>query len=128
MNKFILKIAVLSALLFSIQYITFQQLSVELSTIYGVFYAFLIVITLLSHYLIMKQINKRPQLFVTYFMGLMTIKLFIALGIMLVAIWFNREDKFPLAITFMLLYFGYTFLSISSILPYLKNGKNTDNA
>ncbi|NBG65060.1 hypothetical protein [Acidiluteibacter ferrifornacis] len=128
MNKFILKIAVLSALLFSIQYITFQQLSVELSTIYGVFYTFLIVITLLSHYLIMKQINKRPQLFVTYFMGLMTIKLFIALGIMLVAIWFNREDKFPLAITFMLLYFGYTFLSISSILPYLKNGKNTDNA
>ena len=128
MNKFILKIAVLSALLFSIQYIAFQQLSVELSTIYGVFYAFLIVITLLSHYLIMKQINKRPQLFVTYFMGLMTIKLFIALGIMLVAIWFNREDKFPLAITFMLLYFGYTFLSISSILPYLKNGKNTDNA
>lgn len=128
MNKFILKIAVLSALLFSIQYIAFQQLSVQLSTIYGVFYAFLIVITLLSHYLIMKQINKRPQLFVTYFMGLMTIKLFIALGIMLVAIWFNREDKFPLAITFMLLYFGYTFLSISSILPYLKNGKNTDNA
>ncbi|MBR9833570.1 hypothetical protein GYB57_15605 [bacterium] len=128
MNKFILKIAVLSALLFSIQYIAFQQLSVQISTIYGVFYAFLIVITLLSHYLIMKQINKRPQLFVTYFMGLMTIKLFIALGIMLVAIWFNREDKFPLAITFMLLYFGYTFLSISSILPYLKNGKNTDNA
>lgn len=128
MNKFILKIAVLSALLFSIQYIAFQQLSVQFSTIYGVFYAFLIVITLLSHYLIMKQINKRPQLFVTYFMGLMTIKLFIALGIMLVAIWFNREDKFPLAITFMLLYFGYTFLSISSILPYLKNGKNTDNA
>lgn len=127
MNKFILKIAVLSALLFSIQYIAFQQLSVQISTIYGVFYAFLIVITLLSHYLIMKQINKRPQLFVTYFMGLMTIKLFIALGIMLVAIWFNREDKFPLAITFMLLYFGYTFLSISSILPYLKNGKNTDN-
>jgi len=128
MNKFILKIAVLSALLFSIQYIAFQQLSVQISTIYGVFYAFLIVITLLSHYLIKKQINKRPQLFVTYFMGLMTIKLFIALGIMLVAIWFNREDKFPLAITFMLLYFGYTFLSISSILPYLKNGKNTDNA
>ena len=128
MNKFILKMAVLSVLLFSIQYFAFQQLNIELSTIYGVFYAFLIVITLLSHYLIMKQINKRPQLFVTYFMGLMTVKLFIALGIMLVAIWFNREDKFPLAIAFMVLYFGYTFLSISSILPFLKNNKNSDNA
>lgn len=128
MNKFILKMAVLSVLLFSIQYFAFQQLNIELSTIYGIFYAFLIVITLLSHYLIMKQINKRPQLFVTYFMGLMTVKLFIALGIMLVAIWFNREDKFPLAITFMVLYFGYTFLSISSILPFLKNNKNSDNA
>tara|TARA_R110002049_G_scaffold82535_4_gene209956 strand:+ start:1986 stop:2216 length:231 start_codon:yes stop_codon:yes gene_type:complete len=75
----------------------------------------------------MKQLGKRPQLFVTYFMGSMIVKLFIALGIMLITIWFNREDKFPLAIAFMALYFSYTALSISSILPHLKSGKKADN-
>jgi len=128
MIKFILKLAVLSVLLFSIQYFSFQKLGLELTSLYGVFYGFLIFITLLTHWLMMKQMNNRPQLFVTYFMGLMTIKLFIALAIMLVVIWFNRADKIPLAVTFMLLYFGYTFLSIASILPHLKNGKKLDNA
>lgn len=127
MNKFILKLVVLSALLFSLQYAVFQKLQIELTSIYSIFYIFLIFITLISHRMIMKQIGKRPQLFVTYFMGLMTVKLFISLGIMLISIWVNRADKFPLAITFMGLYFSYTFLSISAILPHLKSGTKSDN-
>lgn len=128
MNKFILKLVVLSAFLFSLQFAVFQKLQIDLTLIYSLFYVFLMGITMISHLIIMKQIGKRPQLFVTYFMGSMTVKLFISLGIMLITIWFNREDKFPLAITFMGLYFSYTFLSISAILPHLKSGKKSDNA
>lgn len=127
MNKFIIKLAVLSALLFSLHYFSFERLGIQLTSLYALFYGFLILITLVSHVLIMKQLDKRPQLFVTYFMGSMTIKLFIALGLMLVVLWFNREDRVPLAIVFMVLYFAYTFLSISAILPNLKSGKKTDN-
>jgi cytochrome bd-type quinol oxidase subunit 1 len=118
--------SVLTVLLYTLQYFAFQHLGIEFTPIYYSFYGFLILATLLSHVLIMKQLDKRPQLFVTYFMGSMTVKLFFALAIMLLAIWFNRAEKYPLAIVFMVLYFAFTFLSISAILPHLNSGKNSD--
>lgn len=127
MIRFITKLTVLTILLFTLHYFAFQHLGIELTPIYYSFYGFLVFITLLSYMLVMKQIGKRPQLFVTYFMGSMTVKLFFALAIMLIAIWFNRDEKYPLAIVFMVLYFAYTFLSISAILPHLNSGKKSDN-
>ncbi len=120
MKKFFLLIAALTAILIVAQYFIFDVLQIPFSNLYYIFYGYLFVITLLIHKLLSSQINKRPQAFVTYFMGAMSVKLFLSLIIMLFVLWFNREIKIQLAVVFMILYLAYTFLSVMTILPKLK--------
>ena len=121
MAKFFRSIFLLTIFLIGAQFLVFDLLELTFIPIYASFYVILFGITLLSHKMLVNLKGKRPQLFVTYFMGAMTLKLFASLILMLIVLWFNREIKIQLATVFMILYLAYTAFSIISLLPHLKN-------
>lgn len=120
MKKFFLLITALTSVLIAAQYFIFDAMQIPFSNLYYIFYVYLYGITLLIHYILNSKIHKKPQAFVTYFMGAMSVKLFLSLIIMLIVLWFNRDIKVQLAVVFMVLYLFYTLLSVLSIIPKLR--------
>ena len=97
-----------------------KLLSLEWQAIYLSVYLFFPVVTILVHASLMKQVNKRPQAFVTYFMGGMTVKLLSSLGILLVVLYTNREIKIAYTLLFMVYYLAFTVLSVTTLFKALK--------
>ncbi len=83
-------------------------------------FPFFLLFTLLFHYLLLKASSRRPQLFVTYFMGGTTLKMFLVLGIILLYGFFFREHLPVFALTFFGLYLVFTAYEVVAILRYLR--------
>lgn len=85
--------------------------------------AFIAVLTIVIHKILIKANDKRPQLFVSYFMGALTIKLFFS-AILLVAVGLIAKEQLTFtAIAYLIAYVLYTVAEISDLLPRMQNAK-----
>lgn len=84
-------------------------------------FAFIAIASFAIHRILSDASQKRPQIFVAYFMGALTGKLFLS-GILLVAIGLlDRENLKFTAIGFLITYVLLTVLEIRHLLPLMKN-------
>ncbi len=119
-NQFFTINTLLAVALACFHFAILKVLSLEWHAIYLSVYLFFPIATLLVHQSLMKQIDKRPQAFVTYFMGGMTAKLLSSLGILLVVLYTNREIKVAYTLLFMIYYLAFTVLSVLTLFKALK--------
>ncbi len=65
-------------------------------------------ITAVFHFGLLKASEGKPQVFIRYYMGATTFKLFIHVIVILMYCLFNRNDAVRFIITFLILYILYT--------------------
>ncbi len=69
---------------------------------------YFVLITTGFHFGLLKASEGRPQVFIRYYMGATTFKLFIHVIVILMYCLFNRNDAVRFIITFLILYLLYT--------------------
>lgn len=83
--------------------------------------AFIALLTLVIHRLLLKANDKRPQLFVSFFMGALTVKLFFS-AIVLLAVGLIAKDQLTFtALAYLVAYVLYTAAEIADLLPRMRN-------
>jgi hypothetical protein len=84
-------------------------------------FAFIAIASFAIHRILSEASEKRPQIFVAYFMGALTGKLFLS-GILLIAVGLlDRENLKFTAIGFLVTYVLLTILEVRHLLPLMKN-------
>ncbi len=120
MKNFYIVIALLTFALACIHFVLIQLTKLVWHPSYLVLYVYFPLITSLIHSVLLKQINKRPQLFVNYFMGSMTVKLLLSMVLLLVVLYTTPSVRISFALIFMLMYLIYTGLSVGVVFKKLK--------
>ena len=69
-------------------------------------------VTALLHYGMMRSSAGRPAVFIRFFMGATTLKLFLHFGILVVFAFLNKDQLFPFAITFLTYYLLFTAFEV----------------
>jgi|SRR5690554_626295 len=92
---------------------------------YWILYIYFPVITAIIYSTVSSKIDKRAQEFVNYFMGSMSIKLFLSLAILLVVLYTVPALRPDFAVVFMVMYFFYTALTVAILFKKLKQNSST---
>lgn len=88
--------------------------------------SFIAVLTYIVHKQLIAANEKRAQLFVAYFMGALTVKLFLSV-ILLIAIGLVvREELAFTAVGYMIAYVLFTIAEIKDLLPRMKNPESSE--
>lgn len=126
-STFYYMVILLTLLLGGIHYLTNQAFDLIWHQQYWLLYIYFPFITAIIYKLLASKIDERPQLFVNYFMGSMTVKLLLSLGVLLVALLTTPALRPDFAIVFMLMYFAYTILSITILFKKLRAKSSADS-
>lgn len=82
---------------------------------------FIAALTYIVHRQLIAANEKRAQLFVTYFMGALTVKLFLSV-ILLVVVGLTAKDELAFtAVGYMIAYAVFTAAEVKDLLPRMKN-------
>ncbi len=88
---------------------------------YWISLIFIAALTYIVHRQLIAANEKRAQLFVTYFMGALTVKLFLSV-ILLVAIGLTAKEELAFtAVGYMIAYALFTAAEVKDLLPRMKN-------
>ena len=120
MKRFYYLISLITFALACIHFVVIQLSELFWHNSYIILYVYFPLITLLIHSVLLKQINKRPQLFINYFMGSMTVKLFLSMILLLVVLYTQPNVRISFALIFMFMYLVYTALSIVVLFKKLR--------
>jgi hypothetical protein len=71
--------------------------------------------TFLIHQWLMAANRKSPRQFVTFFMGSITLKLFFTITLLFIYIYLNRDERIPVALSFMSTYLLFTVIEVVSL-------------
>lgn len=83
--------------------------------------AFIAALTFIVHKQLIAANEKRAQLFVAYFMGALTVKLFLSV-ILLITVGLTVRDELAFtAVGYMIAYVLFTVVEIKDLLPRMKN-------
>ena len=118
--SYIPALLLLSVLSLLAHYFIFQAIGFEWNAFIWALYIYFPLLSLIIHRVLAKQVEGRPQTFVTLFMGTMAGKLFFSLIILLMVLYLNPEIKIPFAISFLFLYLVYTTLNTAFIFSKLR--------
>jgi hypothetical protein len=104
------------ALAVPVFYVSFFVINPLFSHTIPIQFIFFIVITGMLHYFFIKNLEKKPQQFVTAFLGLTGLKLL--LYIMVIVIYFltNKKDAVSFILSFLFFYLVFTAFEIYSLL------------
>lgn len=80
-----------------------------------IFLGLFAIITFLIHQWLIAANQKSPQQFVTFFMGSITLKLFFTVTLLFVYLYLNREQRVPVALSFMTTYLLFTVIEVVSL-------------
>lgn len=120
-NKYLLLLfsysLALGALMFLLQQSVFNRLLLVEGTLSILFF---ICFNAVSHYLITKSISKKPRSFVQAFMGTVTVKMMLSLGIIVIYALFNKENAILFISSFAGLYLGFTAFEVVILMQKLK--------
>jgi hypothetical protein len=119
-SKFLYVILLLTVALASFHLAFISLSSYSWHGVYIILYVYFPLITLLIHSVLEKQIDRKPQSFVTYFMGSMSVKLFLSLILLLVVLYTTPVVRVPFALLFMAFYLAYTATSVSLLFKKLR--------
>jgi len=89
--------------------------NVQIPIISYIFLGLFAVITFLIHQWLIAANQKSPQQFVTFFMGSITLKLFFTVTLLFVYLYLNREERVPVALSFMSTYLLFTVIEVVSL-------------
>jgi len=121
-RQFLLKITILSFLIFAISTILFSTI---LKTWYFAAYPYLIfviaIVTTIGHLWILKAAGQNMRRFTTAFMASVTLKLMVYLTFMLVYLLLNKSQVIPFVLTFIAFYFIFTIFEVIQVLNVIKN-------
>lgn len=122
MKKFLYSLSILSIILLGVTLLVFNLLSFVLPIIVYFFFLYFFVLTLVSHFMLVKKNKENPKRFVTSFMGVMGIKLFASLAFIAITLIVFKSAEFviELALTFGALYLIYTFFETVQLLRATK--------
>ncbi len=132
-TNFIIKIFIISAILFIAEIIFFLKIKPEY---YDMFYTLLIpvflIMTSISFYFQIKSLSKKPAKFFQTTMAFTGIRIIAYLIFLITYVLLTESNKIALfAITFFIIYILYTILELTSILKVLnilkKESKHTNN-
>lgn len=120
MKNFYQLIALITFVLACIHFMLIQLSEMLWHPLYLLLYVYFPLITSLIHSVLLKQINKRPQLFINYFMASMALKLFLSMILLLVVLYTTPKIRIYFALAFMFMYIIYTTVSVVVIFKKLK--------
>lgn len=87
-------------------------LSLGCASYYTISYVF-------THKQLLKKAKERPAAFVTSFMGISALKLFLNLLILVILAFTNRQEAVALVIFYLILHMVFSFLDVWFLLKYL---------
>jgi len=120
MQKYITRLLIFTAVLSLIVYGLFTVLEQFYLPIVPYLIAFFASISALVHFILLKASNYRITKFSTFFMGSVTLKLFMYIIFLVVYVLFDRENAVPFLITFFVFYLAFTIFETISLLIDLK--------
>jgi hypothetical protein len=80
---------------------------------------FFIVISIGTHYFLLKAAQKRAQLFTAAFMGSIGIKLLLCFGFLIIYVLLNKNEAKHFIVTFFVLYLVFTTFEVLSLLKFV---------
>lgn len=89
--------------------------NVQIPIVSYLFLGLFAIITFLIHQWLIAANQKSPQQFVTFFMGSITLKLFLTVTVLFVYLYLNREERIPVALSFMSTYLLFTVIEVVSL-------------
>lgn len=96
-------------------------LNIPVPTSFWLSLGFIAILSLVIHQMLFAAAKKRPQLFVAWFMGALTAKLFLS-AILMVIVGLTDPDNLKFtAIGFLISYILLTVVEIRHLLPLMKN-------
>lgn len=120
-RPFFIKLALFSIVIFGILHAWQHFASVNFQTkIYWVVLLFFIITTALIHIVLVRAAAQDPKKFVTYFMGMTAMKLFVYLIIILAYGLSNRETAQGFIICFLITYFFYSVFEVVTLMRHFK--------
>ena len=116
MPRYSLWLLVLAAVLLAITAAVFHVgLQTPVPTTIFLLYAYLLALGFGTHALLSRAIKKRPQAFINTFMATMSIKMLVSLGVLVAAIFADKEQLMPIAISFLTGYFAFMVLEVMNM-------------
>lgn len=117
LKKFISKIIIFSLILILLSFGLFATvLNQYYFQAFPMLFVIFISLSVIVHSMLLKASKKRPMRFSTDFMLATMLKLFIYSSFVGIFIYFDRESMKPFVISFMAMYFAYTFFEIKILL------------
>lgn len=116
-KSFVLKLGIFSLITLFIPYLWQQYAPERFQTNTGWFiWGFFIAVTLLIHIVLMKAAAESPKKFITFFMAITGIKLFLYLIIILIYGMLKGKAALGFILLFLIFYFLYTAFEIGALL------------
>ncbi|MFN2422486.1 MAG: hypothetical protein ABR572_01805 [Cryomorphaceae bacterium] len=127
MRSFLIKLLILTAANVLGAYVSANYfLDAQVPFSYWLSLAFIAVLTYIVHKQLIAANEKRAQLFVAYFMGALTVKLFLSVILLIVIGLVAREELAFAAVGYMIAYVLFTVAEIRDLLPRMKNPMKSD--
>ena len=121
MLKYITRLLIFAAVLSLVVYGLFTTVLEQFYLpVFPYLIAFFVSISVLVHFILLKASNYRIAKFSTFFMGSVTLKLFMYIIFLVVYVLFDKENAVPFLITFFVLYLVFTIFETISLLIDLK--------
>jgi L-asparagine transporter-like permease len=95
--------------------------------IFPVQFSVIALVTVISHLRLMNAIQLNVRRFNTIFLSIMSIKLIIYLGFILVCLLIDRSSAINFVLTFLILYLFFTIFEVTEISNFLKKNTNSSN-
>lgn len=80
-------------------------------------------LSILGHNQLVKAATSNPSQFVTVYMGLTAVKMFLILTVLTIYLWFNKEHLFVVGVFYAGAYLLYLIIDTASILKQLNKKK-----
>ena len=121
-KPFLIKLLILTALLVTAEWLIFHYgLKTEMTLAYWLSFGWFFAITLLVHIMLLRAGEKDAKKFVPVFMGMVGLKMFVSLGMLMAYLAIVEENVKSFAVAFLVQYIAYTVLEVTSVLKALKN-------
>jgi len=121
MLKYITRLLIFAAVLSLVVYGLFTTVLEQFYLpIFPYLIAFFVSISVLVHFILLKASNYRIAKFSTFFMGSVTLKLFMYIIFLVVYVLLDKENAVSFLITFFVFYLAFTIFETISLLIDLK--------
>jgi hypothetical protein len=128
LKNFIKRLSLFSLLIAIISFILYTYIIPHLYIpIYPILFAFFVISTLSVHALLTKAGKLKINKFSTYYMGSISAKLFLYLIFIIIYVVVDKKTAVPFLITFLILYFLFTFFETISLLNDIKKQSTPTN-